>query len=74
MNYDFKTFLVEFVIVFLMIFLYIHNLKLSMHTTFELYCRLSNIRGYMLIKCNFWVTFDAFIGNVITSEGIKVDG
>ncbi|XP_070013471.1 uncharacterized protein [Nicotiana sylvestris] len=76
MNWVFKPFLDEFVIVFIDDIL-IYSRSEAEHTD-HLRAVLRTLQDYRLYakfsKCEFWLTSVAFLGHVITSDGIKVDG
>ncbi|KAH0633816.1 hypothetical protein KY284_036602 [Solanum tuberosum] len=76
MNRDFKPFLDEFVIVFIDDIL-IYSRSEAEHADHlrAILQTLQDCRLYAKFsKCAFWLTSVAFLGHVITSEGIKVDG
>nr|XP_016482572.1 PREDICTED: RNA-directed DNA polymerase homolog [Nicotiana tabacum] len=76
MNWVFKPFLDEFVIVFIDDIL-IYSLSEAEHTD-HVRAVLQTLQDYRLYakfsKCEFWLTSVAFLGHVITGDGIKVDG
>nr|XP_009801148.1 PREDICTED: uncharacterized protein LOC104246933 [Nicotiana sylvestris] len=76
MNRVFKPFLDEFVIVFIDDIL-IYSRSEVEHAD-HLRAVLQTLQDYRLYakfsKCEFWLIFVAFLGHVITSDGIKVDG
>ncbi|XP_070029065.1 uncharacterized protein [Nicotiana sylvestris] len=76
MNRVFKPFLDEFVIVFIDDIL-IYSRSEAEHAD-HLRTVLQTLQDYRLYakfsKCEFWLTSVAFLGHVITGDGIKVDG
>ncbi|XP_070002973.1 uncharacterized protein [Nicotiana sylvestris] len=76
MNRVFKPFLDEFVIVFIDDIL-VYSRSEAEHAD-HLRTVLQTLQNYRLYakfsKCEFWLTSIAFVGHVITSDGIKVDG
>ncbi|WMV50913.1 hypothetical protein MTR67_044298, partial [Solanum verrucosum] len=76
MNRVFEPFLDEFVIVFIDDILIYSRSKAEHADHLRVVLQtLPDCRLYAKFsKCDFWLTYVAFLGHVITSEGIKVDG
>ena len=74
MNSVFKIFLYSFVMVLIEDILVYSRVGKSMSTIFIVLDVLWKQRLYAKFsRCGFWLTYDAFLGNVVSKEGVMVD-